>query len=278
MSPCVVPAIAAITTTPIAQREIEVVTFSQTPSQRSSSPGISTLASARFRFATSLSRNMQMKMIVKQMRKPERKPPAMPSTPAIASGTDAATFSAPVCTFSAAPLSPSDDSSSDSRSCSTIVGSSWRKSRTAPTSGTRNSSATTSTARAVPSTATAAATPRDIPVFAIRYRTGASNTSARKIPTNTIRNVSPIAQNAPNTASVAATRSTVRIGISSATWRGSRVSPESVETGGATSAVAIAFPSLAEIRFRTCGARRYALCNHAQSPDRYEQRSARRPR
>ena len=36
-------------TTPIAQREIDVVTRSQTPSHRSSSPGISTLASARFR-------------------------------------------------------------------------------------------------------------------------------------------------------------------------------------------------------------------------------------
>ena len=36
-------------------------------------------------------------------------------------------------------------------------------------------------------------------VFAITKRTGYSNTSARKIPTNTIRNVSPIAQNAAST-------------------------------------------------------------------------------
>ena len=43
----------------------------------------------------------------------------MPSTPEIASGTDAEIFSAPVCTFSAAPLSPSHESSSDARSCST---------------------------------------------------------------------------------------------------------------------------------------------------------------
>ena len=90
------PAIVAITTTPIAQREIEVVTRSQTPSQRSSSPGMSTLPSARFMFAMSLSRNTQMKMIVKTTRKPEKMSPAKPSTPAIASGTDAETFSAPV--------------------------------------------------------------------------------------------------------------------------------------------------------------------------------------
>ena len=70
----------------------------------------------------SLSRNMQMKMIVKVTRKPEKKSPAMPMTPAIASGTDAETFSAPDCTFSAAPLSPSHESSSEARSCSTSAG------------------------------------------------------------------------------------------------------------------------------------------------------------
>ena len=72
MTPFVVPAIVAMTTTPIAQREIEVVTRSHTPSQRSSSPGMSTLPSARFMFAMSLSRNMQMKMTEKAMRKPEK--------------------------------------------------------------------------------------------------------------------------------------------------------------------------------------------------------------
>ena len=77
------------------------------------------------------------------------------------------------------------------------AGRSWRKSRTAPTSGTRNSSPTTSTREGVPSTVTAEASPRDMFVFAITYRSGASNTSARKIPTKTTRNVSPIAQNAP---------------------------------------------------------------------------------
>ena len=48
-----------------------------------------------------------MKRIVKAARKIEKKPPAMPSTVEIASGTDAETFSAPDCTFSPAPLSPS---------------------------------------------------------------------------------------------------------------------------------------------------------------------------
>ena len=165
MTPWVVPAIVAITTTPIAQREIEVVTLSQTPSQRSSSPGIKTLPSARFRFAMSLSRNRQTKMTVKQMRKAEKKLPAIPSTAEIASGTDAEICSDPACTFPAAPLSPSQDSSSDARSCSTIAGSSWRKSRTLPTSGTRNKRAITSTPTAVPSTVMVAASPRDQPVL-----------------------------------------------------------------------------------------------------------------
>ena len=49
------------------------MTRSQIASQRSSSPGMSTLASARFIFAMSLSRKMQMKMIVKAARKTEKK-------------------------------------------------------------------------------------------------------------------------------------------------------------------------------------------------------------
>ena len=43
---------------------------------------------------------------------------------------------------------------------------------------------------------TVAASPRDIRVFDITKRTGYSKTSARKIPMNTMRNVSPIARNA----------------------------------------------------------------------------------
>jgi hypothetical protein len=64
--PWIVPAIDAITTTPIAQREIDSVTRSQTPSQRSSSPGMRTLASDSFSFAMSVSRKRQMKRIVKR--------------------------------------------------------------------------------------------------------------------------------------------------------------------------------------------------------------------
>ena len=74
-------------TTPIAQREIDAVTRSQTPSQRSSSPGISTLASERLRLPMSLSRNRQTKRIVNDARKTEKKLPATPSTAEIASGT-----------------------------------------------------------------------------------------------------------------------------------------------------------------------------------------------
>ncbi len=74
-------------TTPIAQREIDAVTCSHTPSQRSSSPGMSTLASERFRFPMSLSRNRQTKRIVNAARKTEKKLPAMPSTAGIAFGT-----------------------------------------------------------------------------------------------------------------------------------------------------------------------------------------------
>ncbi len=71
----------------------------------------------------------------------------------------------------------------------------------------------------MPSTVTAAAAPRDSFVFLIKNRTGYSNTSARKIPTNTIRKVSPIAANAASTPSVAATNSTVRIGRINSTRR-----------------------------------------------------------
>ena len=46
-----------------------------------------TLPSARFRLAMSVSRNKQMKRIVKAARKIEKKPPAMPRTAEIVSGT-----------------------------------------------------------------------------------------------------------------------------------------------------------------------------------------------
>ncbi len=107
MRPCVVPAIVAMTTTPIAQRDTDSVTRSHTASQRSSSPGISMLASARFRLPMSVSRKRQMKRIVNAARKMLKKLPAMPSIALMASGTDAAIVSAPAWTFSAAPESPS---------------------------------------------------------------------------------------------------------------------------------------------------------------------------
>ena len=81
------PAIVAMMITPIAQRETDSVTRSQTLSQRSSSPGIRTLPSARFRLAMSVRRNRQMKRIVNAARKIEKKSPAMPRTAEIASGT-----------------------------------------------------------------------------------------------------------------------------------------------------------------------------------------------
>ena len=202
-----------MTMTPIAHREIVSVTRSQTRSQRSSSPGRRTLVSERLRFPTSVSRKRQMKRIVKPARKTVKKLPAMPSTDEIASGIDTETCSAPSCTFPAAPESPSqDESSSDARSSSTSAGRSCRKSRTLPTSGTSRSSIRPTTASAVPSTVTVAARPRDIRVFAITKRTGYSKTNARKMPTKTIRNVSPMAANAAMSPIAAATTMTVRIG------------------------------------------------------------------
>ena len=113
-----------------------------------------------------------MKRIVKAATKIVKKLPATPSMAEIVSGTDAETSSAPDSTFSAAPESPSHDSSSDSRSCSTVAGNSLRKSRTAATIGSSSSSASTRTASAAPSTVIVAASPRDNPVFAITSRTG----------------------------------------------------------------------------------------------------------
>ena len=211
------PAIVAMMISPIAQRETDSVTRSHTPSHRASSPGISTLPSDRLRFAMSLSRKRQMKRIVNAARKSEKNPPAIPRTAEIALGTSCETCWAPSWTFPAAPESPSHESSSESCSCWTVAGSSWRKSRTEPTSGTSRSSARAVTATAVPRTVTVAASPRDMCVFAITNRTGNSNTRARKIPTKTIRNVSPIAANAAPMPMAAATTRIVRIGRTSST-------------------------------------------------------------
>ena len=161
-----------------------------------------------------------MNRIVKEAMKTPKKSPAIPSTAEIASGIVAASSSDPDWTLSAAPESPThDSSSSDSRRFSICAGRSWRKSRTDPTIGTRKKSATTRMRSAAPSTVAVAARPRDHPVFAITHRTGYSNTSAPKMPTKTTRKVSPIETNAAITPIAAATTRIVRMGISSCTRR-----------------------------------------------------------
>ena len=77
------------------------------------------------------SRNRHEKRIVNAAMKSEKPAPATPSIAEIASGTHSATLFAPCCTFSAAPVSPRNESSLDSRRSSTIDGRSLRKSRTA---------------------------------------------------------------------------------------------------------------------------------------------------
>src|SRR5215207_1096106 len=246
VTPCVVPAMTAITTTPTAQRDTAWVTRSHTSSQRVSSPGLSTLASERFRFPTSVSRKRHVKSTVKPATKIVKKSPAMPSRAEIASGTDAATFSAPDCRFPPAPVSPSQSSSPDSRSCSTVWGSCWRKSRTDATSGTSRRRASTTTATAAPSTTAVAASPRDRPVFAITSRTGFSKTSARKMPRKTSRKVLPMATNAAIRPMAAAATSTVRIGSRSSTRRfGIGVSGSA--TGRAVSARTMSPPERPEL-------------------------------
>src|SRR5262245_30411802 len=160
-----------------------------------------------------------MNRIVKRARKTPKKSPAIPRTAEMASGTEADTRCAPSCTFSAAPESPIPESSSEFLSCSTVVGRSWRKSRTPPTSGTRRMRKSTNAATAVPRTVIVAASPRDRCVLLITNLSGYSNTSPRKMPTKTIRNVSPIARNAATSATVATMRITVRIGMNRSTRR-----------------------------------------------------------
>ena len=172
----------------------------------------------------SINRNRQTKRIVNAARKTLKKSPAMPSTALIASGTDAAIEFAPASTFSAAPLSPTASSSSEDRSWSTSSGRSWRKSRTPPTSGTRNNSASRVMPTAAPSTVTVAASPRDRPVLAMTKRRGYSKTSARKIPTKTMRNASAIVAKAHMTAMAAAMSRIVRSGSTTATREGGVVS------------------------------------------------------
>ncbi len=68
----------------------------------------------------SVNRKRQMKRIVKAARKIEKKSPAIPSTDEIASGTETDTCCAPDWTFSAAPLSPSQERPPASRRSDTV--------------------------------------------------------------------------------------------------------------------------------------------------------------
>ena len=102
---------------------------------------MSMLATAPFRFGTSLRKNRQMKRIVKPARKTPKKSPAIPSTCEIVSGTETAVLFAPSWTFVPIPVSPSQESSLDERSWSTVCGSACRKSRTESIIGTRKISA-----------------------------------------------------------------------------------------------------------------------------------------
>ena len=81
------------------------------------------------------------------------------------------------------------------------------------------------TPTAVPSTVIVAASPRDSPVLAITKRRGYSKTSARKIPTKTIRNASAIVAKAHMSAIAPATSRIVRSGTTTATRGGWGVGP-----------------------------------------------------
>ena len=139
----------------------------------------------------------------------------MPSTSEIASGTETEIFSAPSWRFPPAPVSPSHDSSPESRTTDGRRQLLEEVAHAADERDEQQSSPSSVTSSAMPSTVSVAASPRDSPVFAITNRTGYSNTSPRKMPMKTIRNVSPIARNAATTPTAATTSSTVRIGRSS---------------------------------------------------------------
>ena len=124
----------------------------------------------------------------------------MPSTAEIASGTADETFSAPDWTFSAAPLFPSHRRARPIRAA-------FRPSAEGPEGSpvprppAGPGTAARSRARRALSRSLLSPQPvRGHAVFLITNRTGYSNTSARKIPMKTIRNVSPIAQNAASNA------------------------------------------------------------------------------
>ena len=116
MRPWVVPAIVAMITTPIAQRETMVVMRSHRGSQTSSCLWGSMLASAFLRSPTSQRKNRQMKVMRKTASAADAIEPANPTSAPSASGTAFETLCAPDCTLSAALVSPTEESSSELRS------------------------------------------------------------------------------------------------------------------------------------------------------------------
>ena len=199
---------------------------SHTPSQRSSSPGMSTLASARFRLAMS----RQEEEADEEDREGgdedrEEASPRRPSTAEIASGTETATSSAPDWTFSAAPESPSHDELVrlaqllDHRRQAP-----WRKSRTLTRPSARAAGArAASTASAAPEHGDRRRKPARQP----RLRHHGAGPGTRRRARGRCRRrragtCSPIATNAATTPNAATTSRTVRIGKTSATRCGSR--------------------------------------------------------
>ena len=203
------PAIVAMITTPIAQRETIVVMRSQSGNQTSSRLCGSMLASAFLRSPTSQRKNRQMKVIRKIASAADAIEPANPTRAPSAFGTASETLCAPDCTLSAALVSPTDDSSSELRSCSTSCGRSLRKLCSPSRSGLRRKSRSSVTAARAPITVTVADIPRPRGVLRSMSRTGPSKTSPRKMPTATIRSVSRI----ETTAQVRRKRATARSSV-----------------------------------------------------------------
>ena len=161
-----------------------------------------------------------MKMIVKAARKSPKNDPAMPSTPEIASGTDTETCCAPSCTFPAAPESPSQESSSASRSCSTVAGSSCRKSRTLPTSGTSSKSMSADHGERAPDHGDSRGeTPRHARLRHYEAEPDTRRRARGRCRRRRSGRCRPIAANATARPSAPSTRSTVRIGRRSSTRR-----------------------------------------------------------
>ncbi len=203
-----------MTITPIAHRETDSVTRSQTPSQRSSSPGMSTLASDRLRFVTSLRRKRQMKSTVKAVRKIVKK-----SARHAEHGRDRVRNRSG-CAVRPGLNVPADPRVAEPRELVRRAELLDRSSATAGESpspsrpfGTRNRSARTVTASAVPSTVTVAASPtRHSRLRRSRSARGTRRRERGRRRRRRSGRCSPIDAKAAKTATAAATISTVRIG------------------------------------------------------------------